>query len=430
MTTAGHKEALYKIVAVHYLLAGLFFLLLGILFMFSIEALSGHYFQPKILALTHTAALGWGVMIIFGALYQILPVILQKELYSIKLAWASLFFLLPGVILLIYSFWVFRPGLYMQIAGMLLLLAVVLFNVNVFLTVRAKKAESISQEFIVTACIWLSLTVLLGTLMVFNFQYLFISKDHLSVLRLHAHMGIAGWFLMLIIGVSTKLVPMFLVSKYQKTYLLSMSYYFLNIALILFLLDSYLYGLNYKTYFIILLGFMGIGFYIVYIYKCFQSRIRRRLDLPMLKSLLSSVFLVGGIVILPFLLNYHLKHEALAVKLSTFYGVIIFMGWMSMLILGQSFKTLPFIVWLKPYEKLTGKVKTPLPSDLVNNTLLYVLSLSFFLFLFTFIVSFFFNISVLKIIAACSLLLSAIIYLIQLILLFLHQTKTEEYDHF
>jgi len=418
-----------KVVSAHYLIAGLFFVALAIMFLFSIEAWAGHYFQPKILALTHTAALGWGTMIIFGALYQLLPVILETKLYSLKLAWSSLAFFVPGIVLLVYSFWVFDPGLYMQMASLLVLTAVVLFNLNVFLTVKYKKQESIFQEFIITACLWLTLTVLLGTLMVFNFQYLFLQKDHLQFLRLHAHMGIAGWFLMLIIGVSAKLVPMFLVSKYEKKQLLSLSYYFINAALLLFMVDGYLNGINYKTYFMVVLGGIGICFYLIYIFRCFKSRIRRDVDLPMLKSLFSFVLLAVALLVLPFILYYHIKNDSFSVNLSTLYGSLVFIGWISLLILGQTFKTLPFIIWIKHYEKLTGKVKTPLPADLINTSLLWVQTIAFLLFLLSFLAGFFLNSFTLKAISAYSLLVTAFSYFSHLILLFLHKTKTEDYDH-
>ncbi|MBP6687902.1 MAG: cytochrome C oxidase subunit I, partial [Lacibacter sp.] len=200
MSSITHSKPLYKIVIAHYLFAGLFFFALTIMLLFTIDSFSGHYFQPKVLAITHAAALGWGTMIIFGALYQLLPVILETALYSTKLSWFSFGFFVPGIILLVYCFWIFDPGLNMQMASLLVLTGVMCFNANVFFTLRHKKQESIFQEFIVTACLWLTLTVLVGALMVFNFRYPFLQKDHLYYLRLHAHMGIVGWFLMLIIG--------------------------------------------------------------------------------------------------------------------------------------------------------------------------------------------------------------------------------------
>lgn len=428
MSTNSHHQPLYKLVVTHYVIAGFFFLVLAIMLLFSVESLSGHYFQPKLLALTHTAALGWGSMIIFGALYQLLPVILETRLFSIKLGWWSLAFFTPGVILLICAFWTFDPGICMQIGGLAVLIGVILLNLNIFFTVKHKTQESIFQEFIVTAGLWLFLTALLGVVMVFNFQFAFLNKDHLHFLRLHAHMGIAGWFLMLIIGVSAKLVPMFLIAEYKQTWLLSVAYYVINGTLLLFLVDGYIYGINSHTWMILMLGAGGIGFYLFYLYQCFRRRIRSDVDLPMLKTLFSFVLLLLGILLLPFVLHYHLKDEAFSIKLSTLYGSLIFMGWISLLILGQTFKTLPFIVWVKHYEQLTGKVKTPLPADLVNNWLLYMQTVTFLLFMFSFIAGFFYQSYQLKIIAACSLILTASTYFVHLLFLLFHRTKTEAYD--
>ncbi|HCN84471.1 MAG TPA: cytochrome C oxidase subunit I, partial [Sphingobacteriaceae bacterium] len=75
----------------------------------------------------------------------------------------------------------------------------------------------------------------LGVALVFNFTVPIFPQDQLHFLKLHAHLGLIGWFLLMLIGVSSKLVPMFLVSSYQKTVLLTVSYYLIVIALLLFL---------------------------------------------------------------------------------------------------------------------------------------------------------------------------------------------------
>jgi hypothetical protein len=50
------------------------------------------------------------------------------------------------------------------------------------------------------------------------------------------------------------------------------------------------------------------------------------------------------------------------------YGFIIFFGWITAIILGMTFKTLPFIVWNKVYHQQAGKGKTPNPKDLFSAT--------------------------------------------------------------
>ncbi|MEJ5964181.1 hypothetical protein [Pedobacter immunditicola] len=428
MSAIRHQPALYRIVVSHYLVAAIFFLALTIMFMFSINEIAGHYFQPKILALTHTAALGWGTLIIFGALYQLLPVILETPLYSIRLCWGSFLLLVPGIMLLICAFWFFDPGLMMQVAGILVLSGILLFNLNVLLTLKNKQQTTIFQEFIVTSCMWLALTAVLGLLLVFNFRFSFLPQDHLAFLRLHAHMGIAGWFLMLIIGVSAKLIPMFLVSKYQQTALLSAAYYLINAALLLFLIDGYFFGINFRTNLILLIGVAGLCTYLVYVYRCFVSRIRKDVDLAMVQTLFSFVLLAASIGVLPFLFHYHLKQNPLATNLSVLYGILIFIGWISALIIGQTFKTLPFIVWVKHYEHLTGKVKTPMPADLNSNLLLAIQCMAFLLFLITFISGFVFSSGMMKYIGASCLVITALCYCLHIAHLLLHQTKTQHYD--
>ena len=71
----------------------IFFLALTLMLFISPTALEGHYFQPHLLAIVHTAALGWGTMVIFGASYQLLPVICERDLYSPSLALLSYLFL-------------------------------------------------------------------------------------------------------------------------------------------------------------------------------------------------------------------------------------------------------------------------------------------------------------------------------------------------
>ena len=423
---AGENQnaSLYKITAAHYLVSAICFLVLAVMFLFSTEVFGGHYFHPKLLALTHLAALGWASLIIFGACYQLLPVVLETGLYSFKLAWLSFLLFVPGLVLLVQAFWVFEPGTGMQMGAVMLLSGILLFALNAVLTSRKKqKKETLHEEFIITACFWLIGTALLGLLLVFNFRYAFLPKDHLHFLKLHAHMGIAGWFLLLVIGVSAKLIPMFLVSKDQRHHLLSWSYYLINGALLTFLVDTYISGLNVKTIFLVLIGAAGIITYLIYVYYCFRSRIKKAIDLPVRNTVLSVVLLSLAVAILPFILYYHLKGDPQAVRLTNLYGTVLFMGWITAIILGKTFKTLPFIVWVKHYEHLAGKGKTPLPAELYKNGLLKLQTIFFVLFCFMFFAGLFLELPLLVKGGLFCLLLTATFYLMNVLVLLLHKTK-------
>ncbi len=68
-------------------------------------------------------------MVIFGASYQLLPVICERNLFSNVLALLSFFILLPGVIILIISFWFFLTGFWMITGGSLVVIAAILYAI-------------------------------------------------------------------------------------------------------------------------------------------------------------------------------------------------------------------------------------------------------------------------------------------------------------
>ncbi len=415
--------SLYRIVVAHYFVSAISFLILSVIIFLAKEDFFGHYFQPRLLAITHLAALGWATLIIFGACYQLLPVILEIKLHSYALAWFSFVLFVLGLSALVYAFWIFSPGFYMQIGGILLLVGIILFGTNVFITSRKIKKPDIYQDFILTSCIWLLATAVLGVLLVFNFRYAFLPKDHLLFLKLHAHMGIVGWFMMLIMGVSARLVPMFLVSTRQEKKLLNYSYFFVNLALVAFIVDTYLYGINIKTYLIAALAFSGIFCWLYYIYLCYKYRIRKSLDIGMVHTLVSKVLLGFAVVLLPFIVYYQLKSNLEAVRLTTVYGSILFMGWITSLILGQTFKTLPFIVWTQRYQFITGKEKTPLPANLYHATLLKVQFVLFIVFAFSFFTGLIVKINMLVSIGAGAFLLTAVCYLGNVLYILLNKNQ-------
>ncbi len=400
------------------------FLVLAVLLLFSADAFAGHYFQPRLLALTHLAALGWGSLMVFGACYQLLPVVLETGLYSFRLGCYSLAAFIPGLVLLVLSFWVFEPGTLMQAGSLLVLTGILLFTLNAVFTARKNaRKTSIHEEFMVTSCFWLAGTAALGVLLVFNFRYAFLPKDHLQFLRLHAHMGLAGWFLLMVIGVSSKLIPMFLLSRVQKSVLLSWSYYLINGSLLAFLVDTWFFGLSARSVLIAAAGTGGIMAYLIFLYHCLRSRVKKALDLPMKNTMLSVVMLSAAMVVLPGILAEHLNGGPLAARLSTLYGTLLLIGWISGLILGKTFKTLPFIIWVKHYEGLAGKVKTPLPADLYKKWLLKVQTSSFGLFAASFFAGVLLGWPMLIRAGLICLLLTAFSYVANVAVLFLHRTK-------
>ena len=354
-----------KVVVPHFIFGGLTWLAVTLLILFNPTAFTQHFFNPLLLSITHLLALGWMTMIIFGALYQLIPVIMEVKLYSERFALFSFVSLGLGTILLSYSFWQFSFRTMLFVGATLVVVAVIFFVVNVLMTAFSTKTKSIERIFIITAAIWLLFTVLAGLTLAINFVFPFLDVPNLELLKLHAHAGIVGWFIQLIIGVSSRLLPMFMVSHNLNPKKLTFAYFFINLGLIFGIVSLYIQW-KYGVIISVIMVVLGILGYLSFIFEAFKKRIKKQLDIGMKQSALSFIVLVIPLfIILSLVFNFKLINN-LTLPISIAYGSTIFIGFISSLIMGQTYKTLPFIIWLKVYKGRIGKVKLPLPKDLYS----------------------------------------------------------------
>lgn len=354
----GNTPKEYAVVP-FYTTAAILFLVLTVLMFIAAPQFTAHYFQGKTLALVHIAALGWATMIIFGAAYQLMPVIFERNLFSSKLALVSYFFLLSGSVLLVYSFWFFQTGTLMICGGSLVGISTILYAVNVFKTAKfERKKLKIENFFIISSALYLITTVVVGLLLAINLGFPFFSRSHLDILKIHAHIGLAGWFLQLITGISVRLVPMFMLSKSSKDKLLKYAFVFQNFGILGFSLDSYLSGSFSRSILYLILTIAGTVFWLAYLRDTYKNRLKRRIEIQMKFAFVSFAFLLGS-MLLAFVVLFVSGNEWI-----TLYGTFLFLGWISAIILGKTFKTLPFIIWNTRYKTLHGKTKLPMPKDL------------------------------------------------------------------
>ncbi len=360
-----------------YLYAGTFFLISCVLLFLNSADLLQHYFQPKTLAIVHSMALGWGTMMILGASHQLLPVLVENKLYSESLAKISFYLAAAGIPFLVYGFYIFNMGLLTQAGALAVIAAIICYLINCAGSILNSKEENVHAVFIFTATLWLLATVIVGYLLLLNFTTTIFTQSSLHYLSLHAHMGIAGWFVLLVIGVGSRLLPMFLISKYQNPKLLWVIYFLLNISLLSFIF-IFLYSSNQLLFYIpVLLFLSGIILFGRFCFQAYKNRIRKRVDEQMKISLRSIAFLFLPVLILLIILFLFIFSKNAAMNLIIAYGFTIFFGWLTAIILGMTFKTLPFIIWNKKYAALAGKAKTPNPKDLFSEKIFYMMNLSY-----------------------------------------------------
>jgi len=415
------KNTSYKVVLPFYGYAALSFLVATILILSNTSIFTQHYFHPHTLAIIHTMALGWGTMIILGASHQLFPVLIEGKLHSNLLAYLSFIFAAIGIPILVFAFYKFDMGWIAQLGATLINLAIASYLANLWLSMSSDKPQNVHAVFAFTAVLWLFATTLLGLLLVWNFTSHLFSKDSVHYLSLHAHLGIIGWFLLMIIGVGSRLIPMFLISKYENKKQLWWVYALVNIGLMSLILLFFLSS-NPTLYFIpIILTGVGVILFGKHIYNSYAQRIRKKVDDQVKISMLSVALIILPIIVLGIIIT--LFATITSVQLIMLYGFTIFFGWITTIILGMTFKTLPFIIWNKVYSSIAGLGKTPNPKELFSNAIFMANGIAYLLGFIVFSVGIIqTNILILNI-GAIFLLITAVLYNFNVFKILFHKAK-------
>jgi hypothetical protein len=411
----------YRVVLPFYLYAAVAFFVATILLLLFATSITGHFFHPHTLAITHIMALGWGTMIILGAGHQLVPVLIEGKLYSNKLAYTSFLLAALGIPLLVYGFYVFDMGWPAKWGGLLLVLAFIAFLINLAVSITKSKHENVHAVFVFTATMWLLATATIGVMLVYNFSDPFMRANSIEYLSLHAHLGIIGWFLLLIIGVGSRLIPMFLISKYNNPRRLWWIYALINGGLLAFVF-IFLYTRG-KSFFLFPLSLVVIAIVLFgnYCYKSYQHRVRKKVDEQMKVSLLSVLMMLLPVIFIIVIIVLSIISSAENSQLMIAYGFNIFFGWITAIILGMTFKTLPFIVWNKVYYQQAGKGKPPNPKDLFSNRIFQCMALSYILGFTFFTAGIFLGYESLLQLAAALLVCTSLLYNLNVIKLLMHK---------
>jgi hypothetical protein len=352
------------------------------------DILATYHYNQYVIAVTHLLVLGWISTIVMGAIYQLVPVALETRLYSERLARWQFVFHSVGFAGMVWMFWSWNMK---QVGhfGCALAVGVGLFVYNLARTLWRVPRWNVVAAAVAAALAWLSLTVLAGlTLAAGKCTYESASVlaptnplgalvralreaaavpthyDQISAMHAHAHLGVIGVFLMLIVGVSYKLVPMFTLSELQSVRRAWASLVFLNLGLV----GSFLAILLRSPWRPVctLVVIAGLILYGVEMVAILRARKRASLDWG-LKYFLTALSLLVPLIALGVVLSWPgLPLTAFTGQLENAYGFLALLGVVSLAILGMLFKILPFLVWYASYSRQIGLSKVPALADLYS----------------------------------------------------------------
>jgi hypothetical protein len=323
--------------------------------------LSGYHYSPEVVAVTHLFVLGWLSSVVMGTTYQIVPVALETRLHSERLARSQFVLHVVGFAGMVVMF---RAENIKQVGhfGSLLAAGVGLFVYNLARTLARIPRWNVVSAGIASSLVWLSVAVLAGLYLAAAKCWNFSPFDPIAQMHAHAHLGGLGFFGLMIVALSYRLVPMFTLGEVQSAPRAKWSLVLLNAGL-LGTVVTILISSPWKLLFAVILaaGLMTFG---VEVMAILRGRKRRRLDWGM-KYFLTALALLVPVSGMGLALAWPgLRMSQVTLQLENLYGFSAFIGVFTFATLGMLYKIVPFLVWYASYSKAVGQSQVPSPAEL------------------------------------------------------------------
>ncbi|MDX9756117.1 MAG: hypothetical protein RBT52_01225 [Sulfurimonas sp.] len=294
------------------------------------------------------------MMIIFGAMAQLVPVILEVGHFGVELFYAIWPLLGVGALLMAFGF---SYPMLLPFGGVVVLIAMMIFVMEIFLTIKKVKKLNLVMGSMLIANIFLFFGVIFGLFMALGYAGI-VSIDIDTFLRAHVFLVIMGYIMLTIMGLSVVLLPMFGLSHGFSMKPLKRAITLVCLA-VLSVVFSSLFESTLLEYFGYLLAAVGLFIYFYFIKTVYETRARKEIDIYA-KSLIFSYFSLLASLVLG--LTYLLVNYEPLLLTSAW---MLFFGFFSFVITGHIYKIIPFLVWFERFSPLVGKQKVPMLADMV-----------------------------------------------------------------
>lgn len=324
------------------------------------DAWQASRWSPAALALTHLLTLGYLGAIMAGALLQMLPVVVGTPVPGVAgIAASVLVGLGVGVPLLALGLLLGEPALLLAAALLLALAWLPFLGGTLIALVRAR---SVPQVVWPMRKAWLALlvTLLLGWSLAGGLAGAVPLPDPILATRLHAAWGLAGWVLLLVMGVAYQVVPMLQITPAYPDAISRRLTWALLAGLLLYS-GAGLSGLDGDDGVAWLAVALLAGGTIVFAFATLDIQRRRRRRLPDVtldfwRLGMASLILAAMVaVLLPRVPEA--RREAAELGL----GIVFLLGFAASVVNGMLYKIVPFLAWFH-LQAQTGAKATQIPS--------------------------------------------------------------------
>lgn len=319
---------------------------------FLADELAGFYYRPRLVALTHTVTLGWITLTIMGASFQLVPIVLERKIWSERLARWQFWIMMWGIAGMVAHFALGRRNGMAWAAG-LVGIGVGSYLVNLALSLRPLPRWTATAQLFVLGLGGLAATVAFGFLLALDRNRPFLPGPFFGTIQAHFHLAILGWVSAMILGMAARVLPMFLLAGEAKGWGVQVQVWGMAVGApgvtVALLTESRLLPLAALP-----VAAAG-GAFLWQTLRMVRRRQRPQLDWGLRFALTGAVFVVpAGALGLGFSAGW-----LRGVNLATAYAVVVLGGWTSLMIVGMLLKIVPLLVWYRVYSGRAGREPVP-----------------------------------------------------------------------
>jgi hypothetical protein len=226
--------------------------------------------------------------------------------------------------------------------------------VNITLSIRGLVRWTFTARLMAIALTGLALTVVFGVGLAADRVWKFLPGPFVPTLHAHVHLALTGWVMPVVLGVTARVYPMFLLAAEPEGWPGRVQLWGLGAGGPLVAA-----GLLASRNALVVAGALAVAAavagHLFWVLAMVRSRRRPTLDWGLRLALTGSGFLVAATLMgLAFALGL-----ASGPRLGLAYAALTLGGWVSLTIIGMMLKIVPFLVWYRVYAPRIGKAPVP-----------------------------------------------------------------------
>lgn len=351
-----------------YFLLSSFFYVVSMLWIFFINPFSTND-DFHIVGWVHLYLIGFIMLGIFSAMAQLGPIVVETKHYAVGVFRFLWIFISIGLSLLVYGF--YQDPLFLLIGGAFVFIAILIYAIEFALTLNEARRHTTITHAMKTSNMFLILGLVNGLVMAFSLNG-FIHINITDMLHAHTFGLVVGFVILLIMGISIILIPMFGSAKRISDNAFSASFLTLSIGVIVMLISPSLYTqqLQQASY-----GFSSLAI-LIYFYQLFKMLHSRAKPTHDIWAKHMYVGFTSFIVSFLLFISYYIENNIIIFNVATW---ILFIGFFAFLIFGNFYKIVPFLVWFQIYSPLVEEQEVPMLHQLIDQKMaLWQFIFSFF----------------------------------------------------